>query len=155
MRKVYFCLIVVFSSILTSCFTYDYYQVCKVSSELPTSEDGAYEYKNDICNVTYDFWTNGGAVSFLVSNNSADIIYIDLEKSFLVKNGIAYDYFLNRTISTSSSVVSSQSTGLSGSVFGYWNYYGKIPESVTNTSTNLVGTQKTVSTCYEEKQREL
>lgn len=140
-------------ALLSSCSTLtSYYQICKVSSDLPTSTTGAYEFKNSACDVTYDFWNDGGSISFIVTNNTNDILYIDLSKSFLIKNGIAYDYFLNRTTSYSASVASSQSAGAAGTALGYWNYLGKkIPGSITATSASSVGSQKTSSVAFEEK----
>lgn len=137
---------------LNSCATYDYYQICKVSSNLPTSSTGAYEYKNSSCDISYDFWTDGGSVSFIVKNNTNEMLYIDLSKSFLIKNGIAYDYFLNRTTTSSASVASSQSAGASGTVLGYWNsLFTKTPGSLTATATSSIGSQKSASVAYEEK----
>lgn len=137
---------------LNSCATYNYYQICTVSSDLPTSSTGAYEYKNSSCDISYDFWTDGGSVSFVVKNNTNEMLYIDLSKSFLIKNGIAYDYFLNRTTTSSASVASSQSAAASGTVFGYWNsLFTKTPGSLTATATNSAGSQKSTSIAYEEK----
>lgn len=91
-------LLLMLVAMLSSCSTETfYYQVCKVSSDLPTSATGAYEYKNSACEISYDFWSDGGSISFIVKNQTDEFMYIDLSKSFLIKNGIAYDYFLNRT----------------------------------------------------------
>ena len=140
-------------ALLSSCSTLtSYYQICKVSSDLPTSSTGAYEYKSSSCDVTYDFWTDGGSVSFIVTNNTNEILYIDLSKSFLIKNGIAYDYFLNRTTSSTASIASSQTTGAAGTALGYWNYFGKkVPGSITATYASSVGSHKSSSVSYEEK----
>lgn len=140
-------------ALLSSCSTLTpYYQICKVSSDLPTSANGAYEYKNSACDISYDFWTDGGSVSFIVTNNTNEILYVDLSKSFLIKNGIAYDYFLNRTTSSTASIASSQSSGAAGTALGYWNYFGKkVPGSITATSASSVGSQKSSSVAFEEK----
>lgn len=140
-------------ALLSSCSTLtSYYQICKVSSDLPTSANGAYEYKNSACDISYDFWTDGGSVSFIVTNNTNEILYVDLSKSFLIKNGIAYDYFLNRTTSSTASIASSQSSGAAGTALGYWNYFGKkIPGSITASSASSVGSQKSSSVAFEEK----
>lgn len=140
-------------ALLSSCSTLtSYYQICKVSSDLPTSANGAYEYKNSACDISYDFWTDGGSVSFIVTNNTNEILYVDLSKSFLIKNGIAYDYFLNRTTSSTASIASSQSSGAAGTALGYWNYIGKkIPGSITASSASSVGSQKSSSVAFEEK----
>ena len=73
-----------------------YTQKCKLSSELPIF-NGSYVYKSDDdCLFAYDFRAKGGLVNFGINNNTDSIIYVDLQKSFLIKNGIAYDYFHNR-----------------------------------------------------------
>lgn len=139
-------------AMLSSCSSLTYYQICKVSSDLSTSSTGAYEYKNSSCDLTYDFWADGGSVSFIVTNKTNQILYVDLSKSFLVKNGIAYDYFLNRTTSKTASVASSQSVAASATAFGVWNYFGKkVPGSVTASASNSIGSEKSSSIAYEEK----
>ena len=151
MKKLF--LIISLTAMLSSCSSLkSYYQICKVSSDLPTSANGAYEYKNSSCDITYDFWTEGGSVSFIVKNNTNEFLYVDLSKSFLIKNGIAYDYFLNRSTSSTASVTSSQSAGSANMALGNWNYFGKkIPGSITATSTSSVGSQKSSSVAYQEK----
>ena len=78
-------LIISMITILSSCSS-DFYQICKVASDLSSTTSGAYKYGNSI-------------------------LYVDLTKSFLIKNGIAYDYFLNRTVSVTSSSTLSESIG--------------------------------------------
>lgn len=146
-----FILAIVAVAMLTSCTTYHRYQICKVSSELPTSSTGAYEYKNSACNVVYDFWSEGGDVYFIITNNTNDFLNIDLSKSFLIKNGIAYDYFLNRTSTTSASSITSKSASASGTALGFWNNYAyKVPGSITATTSNSIGSQKTTAITFEE-----
>ena len=140
-------------AVLSSCSSYNnFYQICKVSSPLETSSDGAYEYSNSDCKITYDFWADGGAILFEVKNNTNDILYLDLTKSFIIKNGFAYDYFLNRTTTTSSSSILSKSASATGVALGYWNVYGKnVPGSIAASATNSVGTQKSTAISFEEK----
>lgn len=139
-------------ALLGSCSPSTYYQICKVSSELPTSSAGSYEYKNSACDISYDFWTDGGSVCFIVTNNTDDILYVDMSRSFLIKNGIAYDYFLNRTTSATATSTSSESSGSASTALGYWNYFGKkVPGSFTVTSENSVASQKSSSVAYGEK----
>ena len=138
-------------AVLSSCSSYNnFYQICKVSSPLETSTDGAYEYSNSDCKITYDFWADGGAILFEVKNNTNDILYLDLTKSFIIKNGFAYDYFLNRTTTTSSSSILSKSASATGVALGYWNVYGKnVPGSIAASATNSVGTQKSTAISFE------
>lgn len=139
-------------ALLGSCATsHYYYQICEVSSELPISSTGAYEYKNSSCDITYDFWSEGGAISFIVKNNTKDILYVDLSKSFLIKNGIAYDYYLSRTISSASAVAASLDNGVASSAFGSWNYLGNVIGSQSVASSNSITSQRSSSVTYEEK----
>lgn len=77
---------------LVSCSTY--YQICKVSSDLPTSSLGAYEYRGEYCDITYNFYSNRGKFVFKIFNKTDEILYVDLTKSFFIKDNIAYDYFI-------------------------------------------------------------
>lgn len=145
---------------LTSCSKHAYYQICSISSDLQTSSTGAYAYQDNSCEITYNFWSNNGHINFIITNNTEEIMCIDLSKSFLIKNGIAYDYYLNRTISSSSSMgtssIASSSASVSGTVLGYWtNYIIKSPGTFSATATNSVSatasTSKAVSISFEEK----
>ncbi len=128
-----FLLLCVACMTLSSCKSLQtYYQICEVQSSLPKTETGRYEFKDNACVISYDFWCNGGNPGFLFTNNTDEIIYVDLSKSFFVKDGIAYDYFLNRRISSSSSFFESSTALKSGSAYGYWNAIGGlIPGSIT------------------------
>lgn len=121
---------------LTSCNSLQtYYQVCEVESVLQQDAHGRYEFNDNACTVSYDFWCNGGNPGFVFHNNSDEILYVDLSKSFFMRNGVAYDYFLNRTISTSASYVEAASASKSGSAYGYWNAIGGlIPGGISVTS---------------------
>lgn len=138
--------------VMSSCVSLPHYQICNVASDLPKSSTGAYEYKSNTCDVVYNFWSEGGLLSFLVVNNSDEIIYIDLSKSFLIKNGIAYDYYLNRVTSSSSSEASSETKALSATALGFWNYSGKkYPGSVSAASAATAASSKSNSISFEEK----
>lgn len=128
--KKFFSLFVIL--ILLSSCSQTYYQICKVSSDLPITSQGEYIYKSDNdCELTYDFRRDGGVVRFAIKNNTDSIIYIDLQKSFLVKNGIAYDYFLDRTIGVA------ETNGISLSANSYYNVL-----SVANVKTNSLSLEE-------------
>jgi hypothetical protein len=69
--------------------------------------------------VFYKFWTKGGDAGFEFYNKANEIIYLDLTKTFFIKNGIAYDYYEDKTVTdTETSHTSSTVTygyGLSAS----------------------------------------
>lgn len=129
-----------------------YFQICKVSSDLPTLS-GAYQYTNNDIGILYDFWSYGGNIHFTIKNHTDNIIYIDLSKSFLIKNGIAYDYFLNRTITSSSTLTTTKGSGASAKALGYFNSFNplyKIPGSLTTSNISSVSSNHSISVSYEE-----
>ena len=130
----------------------NYFQICKVSSNLPTSSSGAYTFTNEDIDIQYDFWSYGGNICFTIKNKTNEIIYIDLSKSFLIKNGIAYDYFLNRTISTSSVLTSSKSSGISSSAMAIINSFNKrTPGSVSSQEVNSIASQHSITISSKEQ----
>lgn len=137
---------------MTSCSSLQtYYQVCDVKSTLPITSDGHYQYKDADCTVTYDFWCDGGNPGFVFTNNSDEIIYVDLSKSFFIKNGIAYDYFLNRSVSSSSSSTASSSLSKSASIYGYWyDFLNLIPGSVSASGSVGSSSSKSSTIKYTE-----
>lgn len=139
--------------VLTSCNSLQtYYQVCDVKSNLNVSSDGRYEYTDNSCSVYYDFWCNGGNPGFILTNNTNEIIYVELNKSFFIRNGIAYDYFLNRSVSTSAAFVESASASRSGTTYGYWNAIGGlVPGSLTASVGASTSSSKSSSVTTEEK----
>lgn len=139
--------------VLTSCSSYQtYYQICDVSSQLPVIGEGNYQYKDASCSLTYDFWTNGGNPGFVFTNNSDAIIYIDLDKSFFIKNGKAFNYFLNRKTSTTHSTGQSSSATKSGTIYGYWtNYISYYPGSLSASIGSGSSSSQSFTVCYEEQ----
>ena len=97
---------------LVSCKSYNYYQVYKtmpITNEA-LSESG-YVYSDTNCSIFYNFWSNNGDMGFRFYNKTNMNLYLNLEECFFVCNGIAYDYYLNRTWGNSSSVSTSASKG--------------------------------------------
>lgn len=87
---------------MASCAPSQYYQVCKteVSEEMQVKTNSVV-YEDENCTVAYDLWSNGGNPGFWFRNNTDEDIYLYLDKSFFIKNGVAYDYYLDRIISSS------------------------------------------------------
>ncbi len=100
---------------LTSCAT-AYQQIASISSsQMALSDEGDFRYNDGVITVSYNFWAQNGQVSFIINNDSDKDVYVDLGRSFLVVNGMTFDYFQNRTYSsnTSNTVSSSSSYGVS------------------------------------------
>lgn len=104
---------------LTSCrSTYSFYQVYEtqptVQNSCKTSDHGTLRYEDPLCAIDYYFWSNGGSASFEFYNKTEEIIYIELDKSFFIKNGHAYDLYKGREWSNSSTtgIATTSSNGL-------------------------------------------
>ena len=79
---------------LQSCAT-TYYQVYDVETEGLQSSKEKIVYNDDNCEIIYDLWCEQGTLNFLFKNNSETDIHIDLSQSFFIRNGIAYDYYVD------------------------------------------------------------
>lgn len=116
MKHLFLSLLVVLA--LSSCKS-TFYQVVTTQSENLKTEQNALFFEDANCKVYYNLWSEGGNAGFLFHNKTDVTVYVNLAECFFVKNGMAYDYSLNRTISNSiSQSVSYQQTA---SVWGYKN----------------------------------
>ena len=99
---------------LSSCGTmYNYIQILstKPVNNLSNTSivNGGILYEDDYCAIFYKFWDNGGDAGFEFYNKTNQIIYLDLSKTFFVKNGIAYDYYKDKTITDTKTTNASSS----------------------------------------------
>lgn len=83
---------------MCSCGTYyEYIQLLTtkpIDQNVPIAQvNGGLLYEDDSCTIFYNFWENGGNIGFKFYNKTDKIIDIDLNRSFFVKNGVAYDYY--------------------------------------------------------------
>jgi hypothetical protein len=85
--------------VLTSCAPGNYaqnFQVASVKSPtLQASDEGLIHRNNDLT-LTYTFWEKGGEMAYIIQNKSDEIIYIDLKRSFFIKNGAANTYYIDK-----------------------------------------------------------
>jgi len=106
-----------------SCVAPRFYQEYKVT---PGKEINAASkeltYENDQVRITYDFWGEGGDAGFLLTNKTGQDIVIRKDECFFVLNGIAYDYYRGRILTTGSTTGRTASavaqSGVSGRVRG-------------------------------------
>lgn len=103
--------------ILSSCATTSFYQVydVKPANESVTKSEMLF-FEDENCKITYNLWSNGGNIGFNFYNKSDSKIYVKLTESNFILNGFAYDYFKNRTFTTSESKSASTSNTSTGSV---------------------------------------
>jgi len=87
--------------LFSSCSVTNYYQVFKTQSKEKMLNDGkSLVYSDANCTIFYNFWSDGGNIEFAIQNNSEKNIYLNKKECFFVCNGYAYDYFQNRTYTT-------------------------------------------------------
>ena len=99
------------------------YQVYEVQSPDLSVKNNSMVYENQVCKVFYNLWDKNGSMAFIFENISDKDIFIDMSKSFFIKNDAAFDYFKNRSYETR--VYESVELGLSASNTyinpnGYW-----------------------------------
>lgn len=121
--------------LFTSCVSTSYYQVYKtVPSDKMINMDNYLVYEDDNCQVSYNFWGEGGDIGFRFFNKTDENIYLNLEESFFVLNGIAYDYYQNRIFTNSSSFGKTETKSKSMSGI---NYLDLIQSNVINASRSV------------------
>jgi len=114
--------------LMTSCATPLFYQVYKVApSDKIEVTESALIYEDENCEVHYDLWNDGGDIGFLFYNKTDENIFLNLDESFFILNGIAYDYYKSRvyTNSKSAGTTTSQAASASKSMTGV-NYLNLI-----------------------------
>ncbi|MCQ2077506.1 MAG: hypothetical protein MJZ20_10885 [Bacteroidaceae bacterium] len=106
---------------MTSCTSvYHYLQVVKVQPTTETSKFTAnshgFEYHNEDLAMIYNVWSENGKTSFYIYNRSNEILYVDLAKSFFIKDGAAYNYYEEMTYSetVSSNIINTSSASYGG-----------------------------------------
>lgn len=107
---------------LSSCKS-TFYQVVTTQSENLKTEQNALFFEDENCKVYYNLWSEGGNAGFFFHNKTDMTIYVNLAESFFVKNGMAYDYSLNRTFSSSTS----QSVTVQSAVNVWGEYKNGLP----------------------------
>lgn len=141
---------------LSSCVSYqNFYQVCEVDSSLDSNANGNFEYKDKACSVTYNFWDEGGNPGFAFTNNTDQVIYLDLAKSFFLNNGVAYDYYRQRTYTASSSYMKSASASRSLSAQGEWTTLSGTPIAPGSASAGVQASEAAATSSsieFAEKQ---
>lgn len=94
MRKIIFLMI---APLLCSCsIAYtggEYCQVATVASDNTEQlDDGSFYAIKDGVIVTYNLWAELGCSGVLITNTTDSDIFLDADRSFFLKNGIAYTY---------------------------------------------------------------
>jgi len=153
MKTKNFYLTIVVLIFLTSCAT-SYYQVYQtVSTDNIVQKGNSLVYEDENCKISYDFWGDGGNMSFQFYNKTDKNIYLNMAESFFVVNGISYNYFKNREFSYSTSVGAStmKSASASKSVTGI-NYIDLLQtNSISASNAYGIITSKGYSVTFNEE----
>ena len=97
---------------LTSCVSLSYFQVYKtVPTDKLVVKDNLLVYEDENCKISYNLWSEGGNIGFQFFNKTDKNIYLSLEESFFILNGISYNYYRNRVFTSSTSSGASASRG--------------------------------------------
>ena len=147
MKKV-LCFSMLVLALLSSCNTL-YIQTLNIKSADGNSSDVC-KYSDGNVTIYYDFWAENGNPGFVIENNTDQIIYVDMAKSFYVSGNTAKDYYLNRTFSASNSSGEAVSKNVSATAYGIWQpsgYLGSLSKSFSKSAA--INSSKGVS--FEEK----
>lgn len=91
------------------------FQILEATSPDTKLENDKYIYENKDVKITFDFWSDGGSVSFFMYNKLDQPIYIDWDKSHLIYNGTSYEYWYDseeiKSFYNSTSQINSNSYG--------------------------------------------
>lgn len=111
-----FLIILNLAFLLLSCGPIPYYQIqeFKKTQAVNTLPDNI--FKNNDLVIEYDFWSRNGFTDFKISNTSDSLIYLDLELSHFVMNGLASPYYTNQVQKESNAYVSSR---INSRIYGY------------------------------------
>lgn len=155
MRKRNLLLITIVAFAFTSCKSSFYYQVYKTeASQEMIHKDNKITYEDENCIVSYNLWKDGGNMGFMFTNKTDKDIYLNLEQSYFILNGISYNYYKDRvfTSAVSSGVSESSSAIASKSMMGlnYLNLFQTNKASVSS-STGIVSSSGSSISYNEQK----
>ena len=90
--KRFTCYSVLLLMLFTSCATKKYYyQVYEVASQDVTQKENVLNFENADCQITYNLWSEGGNLSFLIRNKTDKNLYIVMPQSFWSFDRYVYD----------------------------------------------------------------
>jgi hypothetical protein len=103
MKTLKFLSVVLLAMMFSSCVSTSYYQIYKATPTDTTQlQDNLLVFEDENCQISYNLWDEGGNIGFRFYNKTNENIYLNLEESFFVFNGLAHNYFKNRVYTNSS-----------------------------------------------------
>lgn len=141
--------------IMTSCSSTSFYQVYKTTaSDKINVKENSLVYEDQNCTISYNFWENEGNIGFQFFNKTDKNIYLNLDESFFIFNGISNNYYKNRvfTNSQSSGVIVSKGATASQSFSGN-NFMNLLQNNFISASSSVekTGLSGTSVSYNEEK----
>lgn len=141
-------LFLLFTVMLTSCTTV--YQVFETDSDNAKLKNDLYTYENNDLLINYNFWAEGGQVSFKINNKTESPIYIDWDKSHFISNGISFEYWYDEeeTKSFSSSSTSNKSQTI---IREHENNF--LEDDFSKYNSSLIGNKVSQSVSFTTRQK--
>jgi hypothetical protein len=155
MKTKLFFLTALITVLLASCVSTTYYQVYKATPTGKTTlKEDLLIFEDQNCVVSYNLWDEGGNVGFKFYNKTSQNIYLHLEDSFFILNGISYNYYKNRVYTTSNNtrLATSHNASVTKSISGL--NISNLIQSAGVSATNSVGVVSSSgsSVAYNEEQ---
>lgn len=161
MKKLLSPLMAVATLLCSACSPLFYQQIATLSSEnVNLKDNGAYVYEDGIMTIEYDFWSESGKFTFVITNNSDDDIYLNMAESYFVNNGYAQDYYQARTYVYTSRSIASTGSSASAAIAGHTSasagvadqglYGGTVGVAASLGATKGYGVSKTYSVASEK-----
>ena len=147
---------VIITSLFSVSCTQSFYQIYTMDSKDLKMQDNSLLFENADCQVSYNFWSDGGYVSFAFKNKTDRDIFINMNESFLVVNGNAHNYFEAKTytygsaFATSIGYVESLGVSLSGKTGVWSNKHYTASAGVAASITSKSAIMNTVSIKEQE-----
>lgn len=142
-------------ALLSSCVSYNnFYQIYKAnSSDSMIKSDKFISYEDENCIISYNLWERGGNIGFNFYNKSNENLYLLMDESFFILNGIANDYFKGRSYSNSLStgILTNQGLAASKSLTGQNSLNLPQTNKVSAEISQGISTAKGVSITTDEQ----
>lgn len=151
-------------ALFVSCAEKNYYQVYDITSNDVSLSEGILVYDNSDCRITYNMWSEGGNLSFLVQNKTDKNLYVVLPQSFFILNGVANDYYsemtYTRAVTNSAELSASRQVSVSGfltnGIYWYPSHIGRVyGASIGTSTTEGVQIKESPLTCVPPKSAKL
>ena len=88
---------------------------------------------NEDCALYYNLWAECGNPGFVMENKNDSDIFVLMDRSFYIHNGVAYDYFADREITEGYTSTYQESISIDGKViYPYYSIFS--PTNATKIS---------------------